>query len=167
MLRTARDAGNQRILLIMETICSTGIRVSELQYITVDAVRRGQVEVRCKGKLRAVFLSGALKKKLLCYLRAKQIHSGPVFITKSGRPMDRSNIWSEMKALCRRAGVAAQKVFPHNLRHLFARTFYTIEKDLSKLADLLGHVSVETTRIYIKESGAEHRRRIEQLGLLI
>ena len=159
--------GNRRLLLVMETICATGIRVSELKFFTVEAVRRGRAEVYNKGKNRPVFLPGKLQKTLLQYIKAQGIESGPVFITRSGRPLDRSNIWSDMKKLCRTAGVAEAKVFPHNLRHLFARMYYGLEKDIVRLADILGHASINTTRIYTMESGAEHRRQLERMRLVI
>ena len=163
----AAAKGNRRLLLVMETICATGIRVSELKFFTVEAVRRGRAEVYNKGKNRPVFLPGKLQKTLLQYIKAQGIESGPVFITRSGRPLDRSNIWSDMKKLCRTAGVAEVKVFPHNLRHLFARMYYGLEKDIVRLADILGHASINTTRIYTMESGAEHRRQLERMRLVI
>jgi site-specific recombinase XerD len=149
----------------MQTICSTGIRVSELQYITVGAARTGRAEVTCKGKTRTVLLPSKLKPALLAYARKHGISSGYIFISRSGRPLDRSNIWADMKKLCKAAGVEQSKVFPHNLRHLFARTFYALEKDIVRLADLLGHSSVNTTRIYTMESGAEHQRQVDRMGL--
>ena len=159
--------GNRRLLLVMETICATGIRVSELKFFTVEAVRRGRAEGYNKGKNRPVFLPGKLQKTLLQYIKVQGIESGPVFITRSGRPLDRSNIWSDMKKLCRTAGVAEAKVFPHNLRHLFARMYYGLEKDIVRLADILGHASINMTRIYTMESGAEHRRQLERMRLVI
>ena len=166
LLKAAKQKHNERLYLLMSTICSTGIRVSELRSITAEAVRRGRAEIRCKGKCRTVFLPDALCRMLSRYLREQKRKSGPVFVTKNGNPLDRSNIWSDMKRLCRSAGVNEKKVFPHNLRHLFARTFYTIQKDIVRLADILGHSSVNTTRIYTTESGEIHRRRIQCLGLL-
>jgi len=151
----------------METICSTGIRVSELRYFTIEAVKQGEVIINCKSKTRVILVPEKLRAMLLSYAQESNIKSGPIFITKSGRPLDRSNIWSEMKKLCRVAGVEAKKVFPHNLRKLFARSFYTSEKDIAKLADVLGHSSIETTRIYIMETGRKHRHAIEKLGLII
>lgn len=165
LLSAAR--GNERLLLVMETICATGIRVSELTFFTVEAARLGRAEVRNKGKTRTVFLPAKLRKVLLQYAKARKISVGPVFVTRGGRPLDRSNIWHEMKALCREAGVAEGKVFPHNLRHLFARTFYGLEKDIVRLADILGHSSVNTTRIYTMESGETHRRQLEKMKLVI
>lgn len=156
----------QRIHLILQTICGTGIRVSELQFFTVKAVKDGKVQVHCKDKSRTVFIPAQLRNKLLLYISKNHIKSGCVFITKGGKSVDRSNIWSEMQKLCKKAGVAASKVFPHNLRHLFARTYYKIEKDLTKLADMLGHSNIETTRIYIVSSGKEHEKQIGRLGLV-
>ena len=153
--------------LMIQTICGTGIRVSELTYITAEAVKQGQVTVRCKGKTRTIFLVTKLRKKILKYMNEQRICRGPVFITKSGKPIDRSNVWREMKAICKEAGVQKEKVFPHNLRHLSARTFYNLEKDIAKLADILGHSSINTTRIYIITTGAEHRKRMERMRLII
>ncbi len=167
-LRLLGVAKNQpRLCLIMETICGTGIRVSELQYFTVEAVRRGEIVVSCKNKNRVIFVPGKLKKLLLDFAKRQSIQNGVIFRTKSGRPVNRSNIWAEMKRLCERAGINPSKVFPHNLRKLFARTFYGIERDIAKLADILGHSSINTTRIYIMSTGAEHRRQIERLGLVV
>ncbi len=156
-----------QLRLLMETICGTGIRVSELRYFTVEAVGQGEVTVRCKAKTRRILLPQKLQRLLLEYARKSGIRSGAIFITRHGNPMDRSNIWSAMKRLCREAGVKTSKVFPHNLRKLFARTFYCLEKDIAKLADILGHSSIDTTRIYIISTGMEHRRKIERLGLII
>ena len=158
---------NEQLNLVIQTICGTGIRVSELQYFTVEAVRSGQVIVACKNKTRTILVPGKLRKLLINYVKRKQITTGTIFITRSGAPLNRSNIWSAMKKLCEAAGVKASKVFPHNLRKLFARTFYGIEKDIAKLADILGHSSINTTRIYIMTTGTEHLRRIERLGLVI
>ncbi len=167
LVNTAKEKGNERLNLILQTICGTGIRVSELRFITVEAVRKGEAIVSCKNKTRTVFIVRELQKKLLNYIKAKGIATGCIFITKSGKPMSRCNIWREMKALCERAGVSPDKVFPHNLRHLFARTFYGIDKDIAKLADILGHSSINTTRIYIITTGAEHKRKIENMRLII
>ncbi|MBE6825238.1 MAG: integrase [Ruminococcaceae bacterium] len=167
LVNTAKEKGNERLNLILQTICGTGIRVSELQFITVEAVRKGEVVVSCKNKTRTVFIVRELQKKLLNYIKDKGITTGCIFITKSGKPMSRCNIWREMKALCEQAGVSPDKVFPHNLRHLFARTFYGIEKDIAKLADILGHSSINTTRIYIITTGAEHKRKMENMRLII
>ena len=158
---------NEQLNLVIQTIFGTGIRVSELQYFTVEAVRSGQVIVACKNKTRTILVPGKLRKLLINYVKRKQITTGTIFITRSGAPLNRSNIWSAMKKLCEAAGVKASKVFPHNLRKLFARTFYGIEKDIAKLADILGHSSINTTRIYIMTTGTEHLRRIERLGLVI
>ena len=167
LVNTAKQKGNERLNLILQTICGTGIRVSELQFITVETVRKGEAIVSCKNKTRTVFIVRELQKKLLNYIKAKGITAGYVFITKSGKPMSRCNIWREMKALCEQAGVSPDKVFPHNLRHLFARTFYGIEKDIAKLADILGHSNINTTRIYIITTGTEHKRKMENMRLII
>lgn len=158
---------NQQLNLLLQTICATGIRVSELQYFTVESVRYGEITVDCKNKTRTILIPGKLKNLLLNYVRKKGIVSGGIFVTRTGKPLNRSNIWSAMKKLCEAAGVKPGKVFPHNLRKLFARTFYGIEKDIAKLADILGHSSINTTRIYIMTTGIEHRRKIERLGLII
>lgn len=167
LCRTAERNHNERLNLILQTICGTGIRVSELQYITVEAARKGEAIVSCKAKTRSVFIVKDLQKKLLHYAAEQNIKSGMIFITRTGKPISRTNIWREMKALCNEAGVNPQKVFPHNLRHLFARVFYGIEKDIAKLADILGHSSINTTRIYIISTGTEHRRRMENMQLII
>lgn len=167
LVSTAKHRGNERLNLIIQTICGTGIRVSELQYITVEAVHKGEAIVSCKNKTRTVFIIRELQKKLLSYIKYKGITAGCVFITKSGKPINRCNIWREMKALCRQAMVLPDKVFPHNLRHLFARTFYSIEKDIAKLADILGHSSIDTTRIYIITTNAEHKRKMESMRLIL
>lgn len=167
LVKTAKQKGNERMNLILQTICGTGIRVSELQFITVEAVKRSKAVVSLKGKTRTVFIVKELQKKLLRYAAEQGIKSGTVFITRTGKPISRTNIWREMKGLCEQAGVNPNKVFPHNLRHLFARTFYGIEKDIVKLADLLGHSSINTTRIYIISTGNEHRRRMEHMRLII
>lgn len=167
LVNAAKQKGNKRLNLIIQTICGTGIRVSELQYITVEAVKCSEAVVSLKGKTRSVFIVRELKKKLLRYAAEQGIKSGVIFITKSGKPMNRTNIWREMKNLCENGNVNPDKVFPHNLRHLFAKTFYSIEKDIAKLADILGHSSINTTRIYIISSGNEHRRRMEKMRLII
>ena len=167
LVNAAKQKGNERLNLILQTICGTGIRVSELQYITVEAAKRGEAVVSLKGKTRSVFLVKELRKKLLRYAAEQNIQSGAIFITRTGKPMSRTNIWREMKGLCEQAEVNPQKVFPHNLRHLFARVFYGIEKDLAKLADILGHSSINTTRIYIISTGDEHRRQMEHMRLLL
>ena len=163
LLTTAAEKRYWRINLIMQTICSTGIRVSELRFVTVAAVRRGVAEVRCKGKSRSVLLPQKLCAILIRYIRKMHIQEGAVFVTRNGRPVDRSNVWAEMKRLCISANVPASKVFPHNLRHLFARTYYSVEKDLCHLADLLGHSSVDTTRIYTMTSGREQIAQLDTL----
>lgn len=159
--------GREQLNLVLQTICGTGIRVSELRYFTVEAVSRGEIVVQCKSKTRTILVPGKLKKLLLRYAKDHKIHYGTIFVTRKGNPLDRSNIWAQMKRLCQAAGVNPSKVFPHNLRKLFARTFYGIEKDIAKLADILGHSSINTTRIYIMTTGTEHRRKIEQLGLVV
>ena len=164
---TANQKGNKRLNLLIQTLCGTGIRISELQYITVEAVKCGEAIVSLKGKTRSVFIVRELQKKLLRYVTEQKIATGAIFITRNGKPMSRTNIWREMKSLCEQAGVNPQKVFPHNLRHLFARTFYGIEKDIAKLADILGHSSINTTRIYIITTGNEHRQRMENMRLII
>lgn len=167
LLRTAKQKGNDRLNLVIQTICGTGIRVSELEFITVEAVGKGEAVVSLKGKTRTVFIVKDLQKKLLRYCREQKITEGSVFVTRTGKPISRTNIWREMKSLCKQADVNPNKVFPHNLRHLFARTFYGIEKDIAKLADILGHSSINTTRIYIITTGTEHRRRMENMQLII
>ena len=167
LVNTAKEKKNERLSLILQTICGTGIRVSELRFITVEAVKHGFAKVNCKGKSRTVFIVKILQKKLLKYANRHHINSGSVFVTKTGKPISRTNIWREMKQLCRDANVNPSKVFPHNLRHLFARTFYGIEKDIAKLADILGHSSINTTRIYIVSTGVEHRKRLENMRLVI
>lgn len=167
LVRAAKENKNERLVLILQTICSSGIRVSELPFITVEAVRNGMAEVECKGRIRSVFLTGQLCDLLKKYAEERNIMSGMIFVTRNGKALDRSNIWREMKAIGRLAGVAEEKIFPHNLRHLFARTFYMMEKDLSRLADILGHSDVNTTRIYTRESGHEHLKILEKLDLLV
>ena len=167
LVNTAKQKGNERLNLILQTICGTGIRVSELQYITLEAVKRGEVVVSLKGKTRSVFIVKELQKKLLRYAAEQKIKNGVIFVTRTGKPISRTNIWREMKGLCEQAGVNPQKVFPHNLRHLFARVFYGIEKDIGKLADILGHSSINTTRIYIISTGDEHRKRMEHMRLIL
>lgn len=166
LVETARRLGRGRLSLLMETICATGIRVSEVRYITAEAVREGRTEIALKGKIRTILLPGKLCRKLEKYARQKKITSGELFLTRSGRPMSRKQIWAEMKGVCRAAGVAPSKVFPHNLRHLFARCFYRVSRDVAKLADVLGHSSIETTRIYLISTGAEHARTLDHLRLI-
>ena len=167
LLNAAEHNHNNRLYLILQTICGTGIRISELKYITIEAVKSGQAEVSCKGKNRVIFIVKKLKKKLLRYAAERHIKAGAIFITKSGKPVNRTNIWREMKSLCKQAHVNPDKVFPHNLRHLFARTFYKMEKDIAKLAEILGHSSINTTRIYIISTGYEHLKRMENMRLVV
>ena len=166
LVETARQAGRERLSLLMETICGTGIRVSEVRYITVEAVGRGKAEISLKGKIRTILLPDKLCRKLRKYARDNRIVSGEIFLARGGRPMSRKQIWAEMKSVCRRAGVSPSKVFPHNLRHLFARTFYRVCRDVARLADVLGHSSIETTRIYLISTGAEHARTLDRLRLV-
>lgn len=167
LVSAAQKVGNERLSLVMQTICATGTRVSELRFITVEAVTTGRAEICVEGKRRTVFLPGRLRRLLRKYLQKQKKTAGAVFTTRTGRPLDRSNIWRDMKALCESADVEPGKVFPLNLRHLFARTYYSLEKDLSRIADILGHSSVNTTRIYTVESGGVHQRQLERMGLII
>lgn len=167
LVHAAQQQKNERLSLVIQTICSTGIRVSELRFITVQAVQSGRAEINNKGKLRIIFLPRTLRQLLATYLRKQGKTTGAVFTTRSGKALDRSNIWRDMKALCATAGVDPKKVFPHNLRHLFARVFYSIDHDLSRLADILGHSNISTTRIYTAECGAVHAQQVEQLHLII
>ena len=167
LVQAAERKGDQQLALILQTICATGIRVSELQFITVEALYAGRAEVRGKGKQRVIFIPKNLKKMLMKFIKCRGVKDGSIFITKRGRPIERTNVWSKMKKLCEAAGVRREKVFPHNLRHLFARVFYGLEKDIAKLADILGHSSIETTRIYIMESGERHLERMERMNLVI
>lgn len=166
LLTEARRRRDDKLSLLMQTICSTGIRVSELRFITVESVKARFADINCKGKRRRVFLPERLCLALTQYVRCRKIKSGSVFVTKNGRPLDRSNIWLAMKKLCAAAGVSDKKVFPHNLRHLFARTYYSLQMDIVRLADILGHSSINTTRIYTMETGEVHREQIQKLGLL-
>ncbi len=166
LLMAAKAKKDDRLYYLMQTIGSTGMRISELKYVTCEAIRAGQAVINCKGKIRQVFLPKQLCKMLKAYIKRLRIKSGPVFVTRSGRPLDRSNIWHMLKRLCKIAGVAESKVFPHNFRHLFARTFYSVQRDIVRLADLLGHSNINTTRIYTIESGAVHMMQIQKLGLL-
>lgn len=167
LVRTADALGKGRLVLLMEAICATGIRVSEVRYLTVEAAARGKAEVSLKGKIRTILIPGKLCRKLIKYARKQKIASGEIFLTRSGKSLSRKQIWAEMKAVCAQAGVEPGKVFPHNLRHLFARTFYKVCRDVAKLADVLGHSSIETTRIYLISTGAEHARTLELLHLVI
>ena len=166
LVETAQGLGKTRLALLIETICATGIRVSEVKYITAEALRAGRADISLKGKIRTVLLPGKLCRKLQKYAKKQKITSGEIFLTRSGKGVSRRQIWAEMKALCKQARVAPSKVFPHNLRHLFARTFYQASRDVAKLADVLGHSSIETTRIYLISTGAEHVRQLERLGLI-
>lgn len=167
LVQTAKKQGNLRLSLILQTICTTGIRVSELSFITMEAVKNGRAVIQNKGKRRIILLPKQLCRILTAYMKFQNRVEGEIFVTAAGKPVDRSNIWREMKSLCESAGVEEEKVFPHNLRHLFARTYYSKEKDLSRLADILGHSNVNTTRIYTMENGMMHARQIERLGLLV
>lgn len=166
LLDAAKSKKNEKLYMLMQTICSSGIRVSELCYITIEAIKQRQAIIKCKGKMRVIILPKDLCKMLYEYAKGQKITSGCVFITKTGKPLDRSNIWKMMKSLCEDTKVSKEKVYPHNLRHLFARTYYSLQKDIVRLADILGHSSIETTRIYTIESGEVHRRQIQKLGLL-
>ena len=166
LLETANCLGKTRLALLIETICATGIRVSEVKYITAEAIQVGRAEIALKGKIRTILLPGKLCRKLQKYARRQKITSGEIFLTRSGKGISRRQIWAEMKALCKKANVAPSKVFPHNLRHLFARTFYHASRDVAKLADVLGHSSIETTRIYLISTGVEHARQLERLWLI-
>lgn len=167
LLKAAKRKNNTGLNLLMQTVCSTGIRVSELKAVTVSAVKARQATINCKGKMRVIILPNGLCKMLMQYIKERKITSGPVFVTRNGKPLNRSNIWRMMKNLCKEADVPKSKVFPHNLRHLFARTYYSVEKDIVRLADILGHSSVNTTRIYTMENGEIHRQQIQKLGLLM
>ena len=166
LIATAEEHGKERLSLLMETICATGIRVSEVRYITVEAAQAGKAEISLKGKIRTNLLPGKLCRKLLKYARKNKIAAGELFLTRSGRPLSRKQIWAEMKAICEKAGVEPGKVFPHNLRHLFARIFYRVCRDVARLADVLGHSSIETTRIYLVSTGVEHAWTLEQMKLI-
>lgn len=164
LLTAAKEAENERLYYLMQTICATGIRVSEVRFITAEAVKTGQAKINCKGKMRMIWLPDGLCRALAKYMKKNNIKSGCVFVTRTGKPLNRTNIWADMKKLCKTAGVSEKKVFPHNLRHLFARTYYSIQKDIVRLADILGHSNVNTTRIYTMESGTVHRRQIQKIG---
>lgn len=166
LIDAADKSGKSRLALLMETICATGIRVSEVQYLTLEAVEAGKAEISLKGKIRTILLPGKLCRKLIRYARQNKIASGELFLSRSGRPLSRKQIWAEMKAICAKAGVEPGKVFPHNLRHLFARTFYKVCRDVARLADVLGHSSIETTRIYLISTGVEHAKTLEQMRLV-
>ena len=166
LIETAQSQGRERLALLMETICSTGIRVGEVRALTVEAAQHGRAEISSKGKIRVILLPKKLCRKLLKYTKKRKITSGEIFRTRKGSSLSRKQIWAEMKSLCQKAGVAASKVFPHNLRHLFARTFYKVCRDVVKLADLLGHASIETTRMYLISTGVEHAHVLERLRLV-
>lgn len=166
LVETANVLGKTRLALLMETICATGIRVSEVKYITAEAIQAGRADISLKGKIRTILIPGKLCRKLQKYAKKQKIASGEIFLTRNGKRLSRRQIWAEMKAICKKAGVAPSKVFPHNLRHLFARTFYRACHDVAKLADILGHSSIETTRVYLISTGAEHVRQLERLGLI-
>lgn len=166
LIETARTLGRERLALMMETICATGVRVSEVKYITVEAAQAGRAEISLKGKIRTILLPGKLCRKLLKYTKKQKTSSGEIFLTRTGKGISRRQIWAEMKVICKQAGVAPSKVFPHNLRHLFARTFYRTCRDVVQLADVLGHSSIETTRIYLASSGIEYVQRMNRLGLI-
>lgn len=166
LVNAAMKQGKEKLAVILQTICGTGIRISELQFITVEAIKRGEAKVHCKGKTRKVFIVSELKTLLLDFIKKNHIKSGPVFLSKTGKPMNRTTVWREMKSVCKAANVNPSKVFPHNLRHLFARVFYKMEKDIAKLADILGHSSINTTRIYIISTGKEHKKKMERMGLV-
>ena len=166
LLDAAHSLGRERLALLLETICATGIRVSEGKYITVEAAQAGRAEISLKGKLRTILLPGKLCRKLKKYAKAQKTASGEIFLTRSGKSLSRRQIWAEMKRLCNAAGVAPSKVFPHNLRHLFATTFYRVCRDIARLADVLGHSSIETTRIYLVTSGEEHAKILDRLQLV-
>ena len=166
LLSTAQKLGRYRLCLLMETICATGIRVSEVQYITVEAARAGKAVISLKGKIRTIFLPSKLCRKLIKFAKKQKTASGEIFLTKNGKRLSRKQIWYEMKGICERSGVSQSKVYPHNLRHLFARVFYQSSRDVAKLADVLGHSSIETTRIYLIATGSEHIRHLDRLGLV-
>ncbi len=167
LLHTAKVNGNIRLFCLMQTLCGTGIRISELEFITYEAIYSEKTVINCKGKFRTVFLPTKLCELLKNYAESHRITTGPIFISKNGRPLDRSNIWSDLKKLSASAGVSKEKVFPHNFRHLFAKTYYSSEKDIVRLADILGHSSIDTTRIYTMENGDTHIRQINRLGLVV
>ena len=167
LVKAAFRENSERLALIIQTICATGIRVSELKFITAEAVRLGRAEVSCKGKYRVIFIPEKLRKVLLNYIKKENITDNSVFITRNGKPVDRSNIWRDMKKLCETAHVSPEKVFPHNLRHLFARAFYAVEKDIVRLSDILGHSNISTTRIYTTDSGREHIRQVNMMDLVV
>lgn len=166
LLITAKNNKKEKLYYLIQTIASTGLRVSEIKYVTCEAVKRGRITINCKGKIRQVLLPKKLCKILTVYTKAQDIKKGSVFVSRNGKPLDRSNIWKMLKNLCESAGVSKEKVFPHNFRHLFARTYYSLQKDIVRLADVLGHSNINTTRLYTIESGKEHIKQLQKLGLL-
>ena len=166
LIAAAGETGKERLALLMEAICATGIRVSEAKYLTVEAAQAGKAEIHLKGKVRVILIPGKLCRKLMKYAKKYKIAAGEIFLTRGGKSLSRKQIWAEMKAICKKAGVPPSKVFPHNLRHLFARTFYRVCRDVAKLADVLGHSSIETTRIYLISTGAEHTKTLDMLRLV-
>ena len=167
LLRIAKRENNDRLYYLMQTIGSTGIRISELKFVTVQALKTGKANINLKGKMRQVFLPEQLCKMLSAYIKKARITEGSIFVTRSGKPVNRSNVWKMLKSLCDKAGVSAKKVFPHNFRHLFARTFYALQRDIVRLADILGHSNINTTRIYTAETGDSHQKQLKMLGLLL
>lgn len=167
LVKAALKKGKIRLAMILQTICATGMRISELSGVTMESVAEGVVEIYCKGKQRVILLPGKLRKKLIRYIKENRISEGIVFRTSGGKAVDRSNIWKEMKMLSKEAGVQEGKVYLHNLRHLFAKEFYAVGKDISKLADVLGHTNIETTRGYIKTTSREHQRLLDRMGLVL
>lgn len=166
LVAAARHKGKKRLAMIIQTLCSMGLRISELPYITVEGVKRGEIDIYGKSKQRKALVPKKLQGLLSAYIKENNIKSGTVFITSKGNAVDRSNIWREMKALKDEAGITEEKIFPHNLRHLFAKKFYEVSKDIAKLADVLGHSSIETTRLYIKTTCEEHRKQLDKMGIL-
>lgn len=166
LISIAYESGKTRLGLLMETICATGIRVSEVRYVTVEAALRGKTEISLKGKIRTIMLPGKLCRKLIKYAKKQKTVSGAIFLTRNGKALSRRQIWAEMKALCKAAKVAPSKVFPHNLRHLFAKVYYRVYRDIVKLADILGHSNIGTTRIYLISTGAEHAEQLDRLDLI-
>ena len=167
LVKTAKELGKTRLCLILQVLCSTGMRISELTALKVQSVQKGTVVIHNKGKVRKILLPDELQKQLHCYIAKQKIKEGIVFRTAGGKPVNRSNIWKEMKMLCKKAEVDEEKVFPHNLRHLFAQCFYQLKNNIAMLADLLGHSSIETTRLYIRTTSKEHRKQLDQLGLVL
>ena len=167
LIKVAEQEKNEKIAMIMRTIGCTGMRISELRYLTAESLKKGEVKIMCKGKYRMILMPGRLREKLLEYIQKKNITKGSIFVTRNGKELDRTSIWRQMQRVARKAGVCPSKVFPHNFRHMFARTYYEQEKDIARLADILGHTSINTTRLYVISSGAEHRRQLDELGLVV